>query len=116
MTFLVNKFPLYSAGLQLNDIEPFCQDEIALYRECADKRVRLFWIYLSSVFCFTLSLLFNYISNYSLFCSVIKDKELRQRLQDSERKLGLSMPFDMAKERADQLQSEVTSLERYFLS
>ncbi|XP_030522451.1 uncharacterized protein LOC115735369 [Rhodamnia argentea] len=64
--------------LQLNDIEPFCQDEIALYRECADKR----------------------------------DKELRQRLQDSEHKLGLSMPFDMAKERADQLQSEVTSLER----
>ncbi|KAG2674469.1 hypothetical protein I3843_13G121800 [Carya illinoinensis] len=64
--------------LQINDIEPFCQDEIALYRQCADKR----------------------------------DKELRQRLQDSERKLGLSMPLDEAKERAAQLESEVTSLER----
>lgn len=64
--------------LQLNDIEPFCQDEIALYRECAEKR----------------------------------DKELRERLQDSERKLGMSMPLDMATERAGQLQSEVTSLER----
>lgn len=64
--------------LQINDIEPFCQDEIALYRQCAEKR----------------------------------DKELRQRLQDSERKLGLSMPFDQAKERASQLESEVTSLER----
>ncbi|KAG6632145.1 hypothetical protein CIPAW_13G138500 [Carya illinoinensis] len=63
--------------LQINDIEPFCQDEIALYRQCADKR----------------------------------DKELRQRLQDSERKLGLSMPLDEAKERAAQLESEVTSLE-----
>ncbi|KAA3458610.1 Presequence protease, mitochondrial [Gossypium australe] len=64
--------------LQINDIEPFCQDELALYRQCAEKR----------------------------------DKELRQRLQDSERKLGLSMPFDQAKERASQLESEVTSLER----
>lgn len=26
-------------GLQINDIEPFCQDEIALYRQCAEKRV-----------------------------------------------------------------------------
>ncbi|KAF3974993.1 hypothetical protein CMV_001734 [Castanea mollissima] len=64
--------------LQINDIEPFCQDEIALYRQCAEKR----------------------------------DKELRQRLQDSEHKLGLSMPLDEAKERAAQLESEVTSLER----
>ncbi|KAJ4713069.1 Late embryogenesis abundant protein-related / LEA protein-related [Melia azedarach] len=64
--------------LQVNDIEPFCQEEIALYRECAEKR----------------------------------DKELRQRLQDSEHKLGLSMPLDQAKERATQLESEVTSLER----
>ncbi|XVF05209.1 hypothetical protein REPUB_Repub05bG0152300 [Reevesia pubescens] len=64
--------------LQINDIEPFCQDELALYRQCAEKR----------------------------------DKELRQQLQDSERKLGLSMPLDQAKERAGQLESEVTSLER----
>ncbi|KAK1559682.1 hypothetical protein Q3G72_017234 [Acer saccharum] len=64
--------------LQINDIEPFCQEEIALYRECSEKR----------------------------------DKELRQRLQDSECKLGLSMPLDQAKERSAQLESEVTSLER----
>ncbi|XP_031270654.1 uncharacterized protein LOC116129049 [Pistacia vera] len=64
--------------LQINDIEPFCQEEIALYRECSEKR----------------------------------DKELRQRLQDSEHKLGLSMPLAQAKERAAQLESEVTSLER----
>lgn len=64
--------------LQINDIEPFCQDEIALYRQCAEKR----------------------------------DKELRQRLENSEHKLGLSMPFNEAKERAVQLESEVTSLER----
>lgn len=64
--------------LQINDIEPFCQEEIALYRQCAERR----------------------------------DKELRQRLQDSERKLGLSMPLYQAKERAGQLESEVTSLER----
>ncbi|KAK8688153.1 hypothetical protein V6N13_086930 [Hibiscus sabdariffa] len=64
--------------LQINDIEPFCQDELALYRQCAEKR----------------------------------DKEIRERLQDSERKLGLSMPFDQAKERVGQLESEVTSLER----
>ncbi|XP_042481233.1 uncharacterized protein LOC122061813 [Macadamia integrifolia] len=64
--------------LQINDIEPFCQDEIALYRQCAERR----------------------------------DKELRQRLQDSEHKLGVSMPLDEAKDRAVQLQSEVTSLER----
>ncbi|GAB4856736.1 hypothetical protein Ancab_014650 [Ancistrocladus abbreviatus] len=64
--------------LQVNDIEPFCQDEIVMYRQCAERR----------------------------------DKELRQRLQDSEHKLGLSMPLDQAKERAAQLESEVTTLER----
>lgn len=64
--------------LQINDIEPFCQDEIVLYRQCAEKR----------------------------------DKMLRERLQDSEYKLGLSMPLDEAKERAGQLQTAVTSLER----
>lgn len=26
-------------GLQINDIEPFCQDEIALYKQCAERRV-----------------------------------------------------------------------------
>ncbi|KAG9160940.1 hypothetical protein Leryth_008739 [Lithospermum erythrorhizon] len=64
--------------LQINDIEPFCQDEIALYRQCVEKR----------------------------------DGELRQRLQDSEHKLGMYMPLDEAKDRATQLESEVTSLER----
>ncbi|MQM05474.1 hypothetical protein Taro_038278, partial [Colocasia esculenta] len=64
--------------LQVNDVEPFCQDEIVLYRQCAEKR----------------------------------DKLLRQRLQDSEYKLGLSMPLDEANERASQLQTEVVSLER----
>ncbi|KAK4286364.1 hypothetical protein QN277_002925 [Acacia crassicarpa] len=64
--------------LQINDVEPFCQDEIALYRQCAERR----------------------------------DKEITKRLLDSEYKLGLSMPLDGAKERATQLESEVTSLER----
>ncbi|KAL3828550.1 hypothetical protein ACJIZ3_017352 [Penstemon smallii] len=64
--------------LQINDIEPFCQDEIALYKQCAERR----------------------------------DKELRQRLQDSENKLGMSMPLDLAKERCTQLESEATFLER----
>ncbi|CAI9297380.1 unnamed protein product [Lactuca saligna] len=64
--------------LQVNDIEPFCQEEIALYRECSQKR----------------------------------DKELRKRVQDSEYRLGLSMPLDEAKERASQLESETTTLER----
>ncbi|KAF3782355.1 hypothetical protein EJ110_NYTH34602 [Nymphaea thermarum] len=64
--------------LQINDIEPFCQDEIALYRQCAEKR----------------------------------DNELRQRLQQSERTLGSSMPLDEAKARAAQLQSDITTLER----
>ena len=49
------------------------------------------------------------------FLQCIQDSELRQRLQDSERKLGLSMPLNEAKERAAQLESEVTSLDRYGL-
>ncbi|KAL9247299.1 hypothetical protein vseg_020743 [Gypsophila vaccaria] len=64
--------------LQINNIEPFCQDEIAIYRQCAERR----------------------------------DKEIRQRLQESEHKLGSSMPLDQANERAAQLESEVTKLER----
>ncbi|CAI0544245.1 unnamed protein product [Linum tenue] len=64
--------------LQVNDIEPFCQDELSLYRECAEKR----------------------------------DKLLRQRLQDSEHKLGLSMPLDEAKKRVTQLEAEATAYER----
>lgn len=64
--------------LQINDIEPFCQDEIVLYRQCTERR----------------------------------DKELRRRLQDSELKLGMSMPLDEAKERAAQLESQITSLDR----
>lgn len=44
---------------------------------------------------------------------MFQDKELRQRLQDSEYKLGMSMPLDLAKERASQLESETTTLERY---
>lgn len=46
---------------------------------------------------------------------VLQDKELRQRLQESEHKLGLSMPVDEANDRTLQLQAEVTSLERYSL-
>ncbi|CAB4282994.1 unnamed protein product [Prunus armeniaca] len=64
--------------LQINDIEPFCQDELVMYKQCAEKR----------------------------------DRELRKRLQDSEHKLGLSMPLNEAKERASQLEKEVTSLDR----
>ncbi|KEH30523.1 hypothetical protein MtrunA17_Chr4g0037441 [Medicago truncatula] len=65
-------------SLQINDIEPFCQDEIALYKQCAERR----------------------------------DKEIRKRLQDSEFKLGSSMPLGAAKKRSTQLEAEVTSLER----
>ncbi|KAJ3675091.1 hypothetical protein LUZ60_004133 [Juncus effusus] len=64
--------------LQINDIEPFCQDEIVLYRQCAEKR----------------------------------DKLIRERLKESEFKLGQSMPLDLAKERVTQLQSELTTLDR----
>ncbi|CAL9047380.1 unnamed protein product [Musa banksii] len=48
-------------------------------------------------------------------CAAKRDKELRRRLSDSEHKLGLSMPIEEAKERAAQLQSEVTSLERHMI-
>ncbi|XP_073146773.1 uncharacterized protein [Henckelia pumila] len=64
--------------LHINDVEPFCQDEIVLYQQCAERR----------------------------------DKELRQRLEDSERKLGMSMPVEQAKDRCNQLESEATLLER----
>ncbi|XP_021831138.1 uncharacterized protein LOC110771162 isoform X1 [Prunus avium] len=64
--------------LQINDIEPFCQDELVMYKQCAEKR----------------------------------DRELRKRLQDSEHKLGLSMPLNEANVRASQLEKEVTSLDR----
>ncbi|KMZ59853.1 hypothetical protein ZOSMA_64G00700 [Zostera marina] len=64
--------------LQVNDIEPFCQDEIVLYRQCTEAR----------------------------------DKKLRQRLQDSEYKLGLAMPIEDANKRSSQLQSEITTFER----
>ncbi|XP_051124752.1 uncharacterized protein LOC127247088 isoform X2 [Andrographis paniculata] len=64
--------------LQINDIEPFCQDEIALYKQCAERR----------------------------------DNQLRQRLQDSERKLGMSMPLEQAKERYKSLEAEASLLER----
>ncbi|KAF2563620.1 hypothetical protein F2Q70_00016987, partial [Brassica cretica] len=63
-------------------IEPFCQDELALYRQCAENR----------------------------------DKVLRVRLQESEHKLGMSMPIDLAKERITQLEAKATSLERYSFS
>jgi hypothetical protein len=43
----------------------------------------------------------------------LQDKEIRKRLQDSEFKLGSSMPLEAAKERSAQLEAEVTSLERY---
>ncbi|KAF4374505.1 hypothetical protein F8388_016056, partial [Cannabis sativa] len=50
------------------------------------------------------------------FCGfVLCDKELRKRLEESEHKLGLSMPLEQAKERAIQLESEITSLERHFI-
>jgi len=38
---------------------------------------------------------------------------LRVRLQESEHKLGLSMPIELAKERITQLEAEATSFERY---
>lgn len=39
---------------------------------------------------------------------------MRVRLQESEHKLGLSMPIELAKERITQLEAEATSLERYY--
>ncbi|CAL9748692.1 unnamed protein product [Musa acuminata subsp. burmannicoides] len=57
--------------------------------------------------------------DYEQQCAAVSssnpDKELRRRLSDSEHKLGLSMPIEEAKERAAQLQSEVTSLERHMI-
>lgn len=70
---------LYGTGLQINDIEPFCQDEIVFYRQCAAKR----------------------------------DKEIREKMVDSEYKLRISMPLEEGKERTTQLQLEVTLLERH---
>lgn len=53
--------------------------------------------------------------SFGFVCTELQDRELRKRLQDSERKLGLSMPLNEAKERASQLEKEVTSLDRYVL-
>lgn len=36
-----HSFDIVLLGLQINDIEPFCQDEIALYKQCTQRRVRL---------------------------------------------------------------------------
>ena len=41
---------------------------------------------------------------------------MRVRLQESEHKLGISMPIDLAKERITQLEAKATSLERYSFS
>ncbi|CAN1252321.1 hypothetical protein LINPERPRIM_LOCUS7980 [Linum perenne] len=88
--------------LQVNDIEPFCQDELSLYRECAEKRV--------SLICFAgMQIRFQEINVSRIG---FQDKQLRQRLQDSEHKLGLSMPLDEAKERIAQLEAEATAYER----
>lgn len=59
---------------------------------------------------------YQYMVQQKSYLSVIEfqDMVIRQRLQDSEHKLGLSMPLDEAKERASQLMSEITLLERYF--
>ncbi|KAK9723871.1 hypothetical protein RND81_05G031200 [Saponaria officinalis] len=65
--------------LQINNIEPFRQDEIVMYRHCVERR----------------------------------DKELRQRLQDSEHKLGSSRPLEQANERVARLEFKVTKLLRY---
>lgn len=95
---------LYVSGLQINDIEPFCQDEIVLYRQCAEKRVS----------CMAKIVIMNLFGVIELSNNIyLQDKEIRERLKDSEYKLGLSMPLEKAKERTTQLQSEVTLLERY---
>lgn len=60
--------------------------------------------------CYIYRHLFCFIS---FFEKKMQDKEIRKRLQDSEFKLGSSMPLDEAKGRASQLEAEVTSLERY---
>ncbi|KAF5931120.1 hypothetical protein HYC85_031993 [Camellia sinensis] len=63
-------------------------------------------------FCLFPSLLLLFLFSRALS---FEDKELREQLQDSEHKLGSSMPLDEANERATQLQSEVTSLDRYLV-
>lgn len=55
---------------------------------------------------------FPLLFNMLLHLLFLQDKEIRERLQDSEYKLGFSMPLEEAKERATQLQSEITLLER----
>ncbi|KAF9623903.1 hypothetical protein IFM89_006249 [Coptis chinensis] len=94
--------------LQVNDIEPFCQDEIVMYRQCAESRSCLNPVAEPCTGQYINALFHN-------FKSKLQDKELRERLNDSERKLGSSMPLEEAKDRATQLQSAVTSLERRFI-
>ncbi|GKU93885.1 hypothetical protein SLEP1_g7443 [Rubroshorea leprosula] len=83
LTLVANIFSGSFVGLNqlltINNVEPFCQDELVLYRQCAERR----------------------------------DKELRQRLKDSEGKLGLSMPLEQAKERASEPESEVTGSQHW---
>ena len=55
---------------------------------------------------------FSCLTNCASFFLILQDKEIRERLQDSEYKLGFSMPLEDAKERVTQLQSELTLLER----
>jgi hypothetical protein len=55
----------------------------------------------------------SFLFSFLLLNKNLQDKEIRKRLQDSEFKLGSSMPLDAAKERSAQLEAEVTSLERY---
>lgn len=54
-----------NVGLQINDIEPFCQDEIALYRQCAEKRVRL-WLLCFFYFPFQFVTSKNWFWNFML--------------------------------------------------
>jgi hypothetical protein len=55
----------------------------------------------------------SFLFSFLLLNKNLQDKEIRKRLQDSEFKLGSSMPLEAAKERSAQLEAEVTSLERY---
>lgn len=124
-------------GLQINDIEPFCQDEIALYRQCAEKRVRVLYIFFEMSDLFfqiyfppgnrlrfdvILTVAHSFWEEWTFFCfycsfyTNFQDNELRKRLQQSELTLGSSMPLDEAKDRAAQLQSDITTLERYELA
>jgi hypothetical protein len=104
----MNSIYFCDPGLQINDIEPFCQDEIVLYQQCVEKRVSC--VNPSEAVAWFLSL-FN--QSCAIFCLILQDKEIRERLQDSEYKLGVSMPLEAAKERVTQLQSELTLLERW---